>query len=311
MVWALLFCFVLAGCGSKDGAVATVNGKEITRKEYDQHYNIIKAGYQLQQGITLDEKKDADTINKLRDMAYNDLVVQKLLAEEAANKGVKVTDKEVQDNIKYLKESRNAGDSQGFDKFLKQLGLTEKELPAVLKAELTYNKMQEKVTAGVVVTDEETKDYYDKNIKMFEQPAGIQMYHILVKDEAKAREVISKLKSGSDWNTLAREYSTDESNKDQGGDLGVVNESTNFVEEFKTAALKLKPGEITQEPVKTQFGYHIIKAGEEKAASTVPFDEVKDTIKMQLESDKKDQAFSKYVDGLKKKADIKDLRKKK
>jgi peptidyl-prolyl cis-trans isomerase C/foldase protein PrsA len=298
----------MAGCSSNSGAVATVNGKEITKTEYDQRYNIIKAGYQLQQGITLDEKKDAATIKKLRDMAYNDLVVQKLLAEEAAKKGVKVTDKEVDDNINYLKESRNANDSQGYDKFLKQLGIKEKDLPAVLKSELTYNKMQEKVTSDIVVSDQEVKDYYNKNKQMFEQQAGIQIYHILVKDEAAAKEVLTKLKAGSDWNKLASEYSIDESNKNQGGDLGVVNESTSFVEEFKTAALKLKPGEITQEPVKTQFGYHIIKAGENKPASTTPLEEVKDTIKTQLEKDKKDQAFSKYIEGLKKKADIKDLR---
>lgn len=311
LVWGLLVCFIIAGCSSSSGVVATVNGKDITKKEYDQRYNIIKAGYQLQQGITIDEKKDTDTVKTLRDMAYNDLVVQKLLDEEAAKKGVKVTDQEVDENIEYLKTSRNESEPQGFEKFLKQLGLEEKELSAVLKEELTYNKMREKVTADLVVSDDEVKDYYDKNKQMFEQQAGIQMYHILVADEATAREVLNKLKAGEDWNKLASAYSTDDTNKNQGGDLGVVNESKNFVEEFKTAALKLKPGELTQEPVKTQFGYHIIKAGEAKPASIVPLEQVKDTIKAQLEQDKKDKDFSKYIDNLKKKAEIKDLRDKK
>lgn len=308
MVWGLLVCFIIAGCGSGSGVIAKVNGKEITKKEYDQRYNIIKAGYQLQQGVTIDEKKDADTVKKLRDMAYNDLVVQKLLDEEAAKKGVKVTEKEVDENIQYLKTSRNESEEQGYEKFLKQLGIEEKDLPSVLKEEIIYNKMRDKVTSDLVVSDQEVKDYYDKNKQMFEQQAGIQMYHILVEDEATAKEVLNKLKAGEDWNKLASKYSTDDSNKNQGGDLGIVNESTSFVEEFKTAALKLKPGEITQEPVKTKFGYHIIKAGEQKPASIVPLEQVKDTIKAQLEKDKKDQAFSKYIDGLKKKAEIKDLR---
>jgi parvulin-like peptidyl-prolyl isomerase len=311
MVWALLVCFLIAGCGSNSGVVATVNGKEITQKEYDQRNNIIKAGYQLQQGVTLDEKKDADTLKKIRDMAYNDLVVQKLLDEEAAKKGIKVTDKEVEDNINYLKTSRNQSESDGYDKFLKQMGITQKELPAILKEELIYSKMNEKITADIVVADQDVKDYYDQNQQMFEQQAGIEIYHILVKKEAAAKEVLNKLKAGGDWNKLAAEYSIDEASKNQGGDIGVVNEGSDLVEEFKTAALKLKPGEITQAPVKSQYGYHIIKAGENKAASVTPFEQVKDSIKSQLETDKKDQAFSKYIDGLKKKAEIKDLRDKK
>ena len=311
MVWALLACFLIAGCGSNSGVVATVNGKEITQKEYDQRNNIIKAGYQLQQGVTLDEKKDADTLKKIRDMAYNDLVVQKLLDEEAAKKGIKVTDKEVEDNINYLKTSRNQSESDGYDKFLKQMGITQKELPAILKEELIYSKMNEKITADIVVADQDVKDYYDQNQQMFEQQAGIEIYHILVKKEAAAKEVLNKLKAGGDWNKLAAEYSIDEASKNQGGDIGVVNEGSDLVEEFKTAALKLKPGEITQAPVKSQYGYHIIKAGENKAASVTPFEQVKDSIKSQLETDKKDQAFSKYIDGLKKKAEIKDLRDKK
>ncbi len=311
MVWALLACFLIAGCGSNSGVVATVNGKEITQKEYDQRNNIIKAGYQLQQGVTLDEKKDADTLKKIRDMAYNDLVVQKLLDEEAAKKGIKVTDKEVEENINYLKTSRNQSESDGYDKFLKQMGITQKELPAILKEELIYSKMNEKITADIVVADQDVKDYYDQNQQMFEQQAGIEIYHILVKEEAAAKEVLNKLKDGGDWNKLAVEYSIDEASKNQGGDIGVVNEGSELVEEFKTAALKLKPGEITQAPVKSQYGYHIIKAGENKAASITPFEQVKDSIKSQLETDKKDQAFSKYIDGLKKKAEIKDLRDKK
>jgi parvulin-like peptidyl-prolyl isomerase len=196
MVWALLACFLIAGCGSNSGVVATVNGKEITQKEYDQRNNIIKAGYQLQQGVTLDEKKDADTLKKIRDMAYNDLVVQKLLDEEAAKKGIKVTDKEVEENINYLKTSRNQSESDGYDKFLKQMGITQKELPAILKEELIYSKMNEKITADIVVADQDVKDYYDQNQQMFEQQAGIEIYHILVKEEAAAKEVLNKLKDG-------------------------------------------------------------------------------------------------------------------
>ncbi|HEX3010589.1 MAG TPA: SurA N-terminal domain-containing protein [Syntrophomonadaceae bacterium] len=308
LVWALLVSVVIAGCGSSNGVIATVNGREITKKDYDQRYTIVKASYESQQGTTIDEKKDEETVKKLHDLAYEDLVVQKLLDEQAAKKGVKVTNKEIQDNVDYIKNVKNQNNAQGFNDFLKQLGMDEKQLEVILKEELIYNKMEEKVTAGVKVSDLEVKDYYSKNQKVFEEQGGIQIYHILVKDAATAREIINKLKAGGDWNKLASQYSIDDSNKNQGGDLGIVNESIDFVEEFKTAALKLQPGEITQEPVKTQFGYHIIKAGERKAAGIKSFEEVKDTISTQLIKDKKDKIFNQYIEDLKKKADIKDMR---
>lgn len=307
-MWALLVSVVIAGCGSSNGVIATVNGREITKKDYDQRYTIVKASYESQQGTTIDEKKDEETVKKLHDLAYEDLVVQKLLDEQAAKKGVKVTNKEIQDNVDYIKNVKNQNNAQGFNDFLKQLGMDEKQLEVILKEELIYNKMEEKVTAGVKVSDLEVKDYYSKNQKVFEEQGGIQIYHILVKDAATAREIINKLKAGGDWNKLASQYSIDDSNKNQGGDLGIVNESIDFVEEFKTAALKLQPGEITQEPVKTQFGYHIIKAGERKAAGIKSFEEVKDTISTQLIKDKKDKIFNQYIEDLKKKADIKDMR---
>jgi peptidyl-prolyl cis-trans isomerase C/foldase protein PrsA len=301
----------MAGCGNNNGAVATVNGKEITKKEYDQRYNIVKASYESEQGTTIDEKKDAELVTKLQNLAYDDLVVQKLLDEQANKQGVKITDKEIDENVDYIKNNKNQTDKQGFEKFLKQMGVNEKELRQIIKEELIYRKMGEKVSTGVTVTEKEARDYYDKNKSSFEQQAGIQMYHILTADEKTAQEVMQKLKAGEDWNKLANEYSIDTSNKAQGGDLGVVNESTNFVEEFKSAALKLQPGEITQTPVKTQFGYHIIKAGEKKPASITPFEDMKNLIQAQLEQDKKSQNFNKYIEGLKDTADIKDLRNKK
>lgn len=307
LVLVLLFCFLVTGCNA-DNVVATVNGDKITRQQYDDRYGILKASYEAETGASLDTKKDKETIKKLEDQAYDDLVVQKLLDQEASKQGVKVTDKEIDDNINYIKSIKNKTDPEGYEKFLKDLGLNTKQVEALVKEELVYRKMGEKATAGVVISDQEAKTYYEQNQKMFEEPAGIQIYHILVEKEETAREVLKKINAGEDWNKLASEYSMDESNKNSGGDLGPVSESSPFVEEFKTAALKLKPGEITQEPVKSQFGCHIIKAGENVPASITPFDKMKDLIKSQLENENKAKTFRQYIDNLKKKADIKDMR---
>ncbi len=106
---------------------------------------------------------------------------------------------------------------------------------------------------------------------------------------------------------MAKEYSIDTSNKDQGGDLGIVNEDTQFVPEFKTAALALQPGEYTKEPVKSDYGYHIIKAGEKKEAQQKTFDESKRPSYPNLKINKKIKPIVNTPQS-EKECDIKDLR---
>ena len=148
------------------------------------------------------------------------------------------------------------------------------------------------------ITEKEIKKYYEESIV-----GDISAKHILitpdVKDDAtdeektkaeeaalkKAKEVISKLDKGEDWDKLAKEYSSDESNKDNGGDLGYFNKG-DMVAEFEEAAYKLKLNKYTTEPVKTSFGYHIIlKTGEKDKAA---LDDVKDDIIETLAKEKQD-----------------------
>ncbi len=154
------------------------------------------------------------------------------------------------------------------------------------------------------VTDKEIKKYYDEEVV-----GDISAKHILITpnvtdkmtdDEKKAaeaaalktaKEVITKLDKGEKFDDLAKQYSADESNKDKGGDLGYFNKGK-MVTEFETAAYKLKLNTYTKEPVKTQFGYHIIlKTGEKEKES---LDKVKDTIISKLAEEKRnaDKAYA-------------------
>jgi parvulin-like peptidyl-prolyl isomerase len=147
-----------------------------------------------------------------------------------------------------------------------------------------------------------------RNISKYSEEGGIQISHILVDTEKEARDILAKLNGGADFADMARQYSTCPS-KEQGGDLGLVNENKNFVPEFKEAALKLQPGEITKEPVKTEHGYHLIKAGDKKEARVKSFDEVKNSVMVDLNNEKKDKAYNDYLNNLYEKAEIKDLTK--
>ena len=147
--------------------------------------------------------------------------------------------------------------------------------------------MQEKVNNSAI-SDAEIKAKYDQ---MKAQAAAQKQYevsHILVKEQKLADEIIAKLTKGAKFADLAKKYSIDPGSKDKGGDLG-WSDGSNYVPEFTKAIQGLQKGKYTTTPVKSQFGYHIIKLNDEKtgnANSVPPFDKAKDQIKQQIQMEK-------------------------
>ncbi|MBS7541089.1 peptidylprolyl isomerase [Ancylobacter lacus] len=141
------------------------------------------------------------------------------------------------------------------------------------------------------ITDEVMKKTYEDALKQQKPEEEVHARHILFradpKDEkasaaakAKAEEVEAKLKKGDDFATLAKQLTEDPSGKETGGDLGFFTQDQ-MVPEFATVAFKLKPGEVS-EPVKTQFGWHVIKVEEKRQKPLPTFDEVKPQIQQFL-----------------------------
>ncbi len=311
MVLILCLLVLVTGCTAQaDKPIAEVNGEKITQANFDQLYAVVKADYESSQTAKLDESKDKEIIKNLQNKTYDNLVLQKLIRQDAAKQGIKLDQKEVDTTIKYIQDTKNKDSKDGYKKFLAETQFTDASLKEYLQTQQLNTKLKEKVTADIQVSDAEVRKYYDDNRSEFEDQGGIQIYHILTTDQKKAEEVIGKLKQGADFAALAKEYSTDPSNKDKGGDLGLVNASTEFVPEFKQAALALEPGQYTQKPVKSTYGYHVIKAGERKAAGLLSFDQVKAQLKTKLEEAAQEKAYNTYLEKLKKEAVIKDLRKK-
>jgi len=137
------------------------------------------------------------------------------------------------------------------------------------------------------VTDAAAQAEYDK----FKAAASGQEYrarHILVETEDEARKLITEIKAGGSFEELAKKHSKDPGSGANGGDLDFA-KPDNYVPEFGQAMVALKKGEMTDAPVKTQFGYHIIKLDDTREAAFPPFDDVKAQLKQRLEQQQMQQ----------------------
>lgn len=149
------------------------------------------------------------------------------------------------------------------------------------------------------VSDKEVREYYEKHKGDFTPVIQIRASHILVKTGGEARKIAERIKKGEDFAEIAKKSSLDAASANTGGDLGFFSRGQ-MVPEFESAAIKLKPGEIS-EPVKTKFGYHIIKVTDKKMGQAIELDKVKDIISRRLSAERQKEVFDSYIGGLKKK----------
>ncbi|MBU5241337.1 peptidylprolyl isomerase [Bacillus velezensis] len=212
-------------------------------------------------------------------------VLTQLVQEKVLAKKYKVTDKEIDTKLKEYKTQ--LGDQ--YSALKQQYG------EDYLKDQVKYELLAQKAAKdNIKVTDSDTKEYYD-GLK-----GKIRASHILVTDKKTADEVEKKLQKGEKFETLAKEYSTDNS-KDNGGDLGWFDKKS-MDETFSKAAFGLKVGQVS-DPVKTKFGYHIIKKTEERGKYDDMKKELKEEVLKQKLND--NSAVQAAIQKVMKKADVK------
>jgi peptidyl-prolyl cis-trans isomerase C len=131
------------------------------------------------------------------------------------------------------------------------------------------------------VTPEKMKQAYDEKLKNMPAEEEVHARHILVASEPEAKAIIADLKKGTPFDKLAKEKSTDKASGAEGGDLGWF-KKTDMVKEFAEAAFALKKGSLSESPVKTQFGYHVIQVDDRRQAPPPSFDEMSEQIRQDL-----------------------------
>ncbi|MGD9694049.1 MAG: peptidylprolyl isomerase [Thermoleophilia bacterium] len=284
----------LAGCGGDDssdlpsGVVARVGDADITEAQLAHQVEQNAAQLTAQNQTVPAEGSEGYT--QLRQQSLQALVQQKIVDFEArkCGKPCQVTGKEINEELASIRKA-NFNDSQKqFDAFLTQQKITKADARAIVKNQLQQTDLFNNVTKGIRFTAAEARTYYDDNPDQFKVAAGRTASHILVATKAEADRIRAEA-TPENFAALAKEYSTDTGSASQGGSLGVMQKGQ-FVPEFEKAAFALKNNEISQ-PVKTQFGWHIIMV-KITPAKTTSFAEAKDQImSSQLES-KRQTAFS-------------------
>jgi foldase protein PrsA len=270
-------CVSLAACSTSSGSggdVASVNGQKISRADLDKKLESSPAARQT----------------------LTQLVQQSLIDQYARDKKVDVAQAEIDKKEAEIKAKYPAGQ---FEQILKQQSLTEQDVQAILKQQIVLEKA---VAPQVHVADADVKSYFDKNHATFDKPEQVRARHILVADAATANTVLAKVKAGGKWDALAKQYSTDPSSKDKGGELGFFGKGQ-MVPAFQDAAFGAKVGQIVG-PVKSPFGYHIIQVEEKKPATTATFASVKDQIRTQLTQQQQAQQVPVFLQGLRSAATI-------
>jgi parvulin-like peptidyl-prolyl isomerase len=292
---------VAAGCGDTDevpaDAVAVVDGTPITKASLEELLARAKKSYTAQQRDF--PKAGTAEYQSLQNQAVAYLVQREEYANEADELGIEVSDEEIAKKLDEVKQQYFQNDQKKFEAGLKQQGYTVAALREDLVSQLISQKIYENLTNSVKVSDAELQKYYDENKTQYSVAESRAVRHILVKTKTEADEIHSQLESGADFAKLAKEKSLDPGSKDQGGKLTVSRGQT--VAPFDKAAFSLETNKLS-DPVKTEFGYHLIQPlAAVKPGSVTPFAEVKAQIRTQLAEERKNKAASDWATEVEKK----------
>lgn len=284
--------------------VAEVGDAKVTLADVKKETVYLEQILMMQFGEDYKNNEEAMAFYKEQQKAILDYLIEsKLIVQDAKDFNIEVADADITAEIDKVKA--NFESEEAFTTAMEQEGLTLETYTNFIKENLIIAKTLEVVTKDIEVTDDEVKAYYEANIANFTQPAGAEMAHILVDTEEKAKDIKKQYEEGKDFAELAAEFGTD-STKETGGSLGgfIAYDSPQYDTDFLAGAKGLGEGEVS-DPVKTQFGWHLIKTTNVQSEPVVKtLEEVKEQAKAGALQDKQYEAFGNHIEGLKEKIKV-------
>jgi foldase protein PrsA len=282
------FCvYVLAGCS---GGALVVNGEPIggaqLSREVGRRIEIIKEKNPKE----LEGKRGAKLEAETKRQVATDLIKAKLMEEQARKLGVTVQPGEVDSRIE---QERSA---KGYDRYMQELKsqrLSEEKYRESLEAKMLVEQLGSRITADVTANENEAESFYLTHKGLFSHSLMVHVAHVLLETEGQAKMVAEEAQREGDLAKLAKALSQDLATRDNGGDLGWIEQGT-ADPAIEEAAFSLAPGQVSG-VVKASDGYHVLKVLERREAYTPPFSEVKDKAISMLLNKKKEEKFSDWL----------------
>jgi peptidyl-prolyl cis-trans isomerase C len=289
----------------KDGLIAKVNGVGIKLSEFKTPYGRFEKTFK-------DRKRKMPTrlAQRYRRTIAKRLVDEELIRQEAKRLGIAPTAEQLNEELTSYKAMFKT--EERFTKYLASANLTEDKVKENLTQGLLLKLLLERAKIGQV-SDDQVRAQYEKQKAKYEEKEKVRASHILIKvakgatpeqvaaAKAKADKLSAQAKAGEDFAALAKANSEGPT-ASRGGDLNFFARGR-MVKEFDAKVFSMKVGEVS-EPVRTRFGWHVIKVTDHKDAKTRTFDEVKENLRKMLEGRSKRKARSELLKGLTEKANV-------
>ena len=339
----LLTCLALStvlfsGCTfmQKSEGIIKVNDTVITQAEFDKAFDssVDKSVLKAFGGSKNILKSDDNPMyNIFKEKIVNELIVKALLDEEIAKRGIVASQEDIQNELKTIIDK--VGSKEELNRLLKQREISNAQFTEDLKTQIKIRKLVNSLEK-INITDNDAKKYYDTHKAEFTHGEQVRASHILIsantieliqqikaknpeitpeelnkkveerlaEQKTKAEAVLAEVKQNPDnFEKIAQKQSDDKASAERGGELGFFPKEA-MVPEFSKAAFAMKPNTISENLVKSPYGYHIIKVTDRIEPGTTPYVKVKDEIKFYLETQKQIEVLKKFTNGLMKNAKV-------
>ena len=303
---ALLLVLVLAfavACGNSvpKGAIVKVGDGKVTKAQFDRLLNESKK-QSATYGVAF-PGENTSQYKSFKAQAVRYLVQSELIRQQAGKMGVKITKAQLDAYINKIVKAY--GGIAKVNQTLTSQGMTMADLRDQEETTMLGNAVVKKVAARTPVTDAQVLAYFNANKAQFAVTASRVTRHVLVKTQSLALKVRALLvadPSDANWKKVAAKYSIDTGSKKSGGSLGAITKGQ-MVAQFEKAAFSLKLNQISQ-PVKSQFGYHIIEVTKITAAKSAKFADVKSKVKQTLQNQLQSKTWASWLNNIQKKTKI-------
>lgn len=298
---AVAFLLAAPACGDLlDPAAAVVYGRKIPVEDVQEQLDRYAASRGFEQ-IAAQGDRGA-LMRQFEQGRLSELILRAVLTPAAEERGIEITDEDVQERIDQLVDSEYEGNVAVLEERMKESGITRAQFEDVIYGQILNDSLRAAVAAGAEPAQEDVAEYYEENRRDF---ALRRAQHILVEDEQLATQLARRLQTASPeridalFAKLAREHSTDEGSARKGGNLG-FRPAGSYVEPFEAGLDALEEGEVS-DPVQSEFGWHVIRLTGRRVAA---LEEVRPQLEAQLAGAAEEEAWNEFLRDLFEKADV-------